>query len=153
MAKVERIIDHAEKQCKAEGVRLTTKRKQILAGLLQCGKAMSAYELADYCKANSGEAIPPMSVYRILDFLQEEGLVHRLNSAQKYIACSHITCDHAHGVPQFLICVNCERVEEISISKATVTSLKRSVENAGFSLVSPQLEIDCICNSCKESAA
>ncbi len=153
MNKVERIVNHAESHCKAHGARLTNKRKIILSGLLEVGKAMSAYELVDYCKDQFGESIPAMSVYRILDFLQEENLVHKLSLANKYIACAHITCDHAHGVPQFLICGNCQRVEEITINKSTINTLRRNVEDAGFHLVSPQLEMNCLCHDCVEHAA
>lgn len=153
MKSVERIVSHAESHCKAHGARLTNKRKIILSGLLEVGKAMSAYELVDYCKDQYGESIPAMSVYRILDFLQEEHLVHKLNLANKYIACAHITCDHAHGVPQFLICGNCQRVEEIAINKSTINTLRRNVENAGFHLTSPQLEMNCLCNDCLKHVA
>jgi len=153
MSKVQKIIDHAERHCKANGARLTDKRKQILSGLLQSQKALSAYELIDYYKNTFNEAIPAMSVYRILDFLQEEQLVHKLNLANKYVACSHITCDHSHDVPQFLICGECQRVEEISISKTTIESLERNVKDAGFQLTSPQLEMNCICENCVENAA
>ena len=114
---------------------------------------MSAYELVDYCKEEYGETLPPMSVYRILDFLQDEHLVHKLNLANKYIACAHITCDHDHCVSQFLICSNCQRVEEITISNSTINTLKRNVENAGFHLISPQLEMDCLCKNCKDIVA
>ena len=114
---------------------------------------MSAYELVDYCKKEFGENLPPMSVYRILDFLEEEHLVHKLNLANKYIACAHITCGHEHGIPQFLICSNCQRVEEIRINKSTINTLKNNVEDAGFHLISPQLEMNCLCDSCKDNVA
>lgn len=153
MTKVQSIINHAEQSCKAHGSKLTHKRKQVLSGLLQSNRAMSAYELVDYCKEAYGESPPPMSVYRILDFLQEEHLVHKLNLANKYIACAHITCDHDHGIPQFLICGGCQRVEEIAVGKSTISTLKRKVEEAGFHLSSPQLEINCLCNQCKDKAA
>lgn len=148
MNQIESILDHAENSCKAHGARLTKKRKQVLSGLLQAEKAMSAYELVDYCKEEYGENMPAMSVYRILDFLQEEHLVHKLNLANKYIACAHITCSHDHGTQQFLICSQCERVEEISVGKSTINTLQRSIEDAGFQLERPQLEINCICNNC-----
>ncbi|MFK8050523.1 MAG: Fur family transcriptional regulator, partial [Halioglobus sp.] len=128
--------------------RLTDKRKQILSGLLLSDSALSAYELADYCKSEFGHAIPAMSVYRILDFLQSQHLVHKLNLANKYVACAHITCDHDHGVPQFLICGNCQKVSEIAVAKSTIKALERSVDTAGFRLVSPQLEMDCLCEEC-----
>ena len=153
MTKVQAIINRAEQSCKAHGSKLTNKRKQVLSGLVQSGRALSAYELVDYCKEAYGESPPPMSVYRILDFLQSENLVHKLNLANKYIACAHISCDHDHGVPQFLICGDCQRVEEIAIGKSTINNLKRNVEKAGFHLVSPQLEINCLCNQCKDKAA
>ena len=153
MTKIQNIINHAEQNCKYHGSKLTTKRKQVLSGLLHADRAMSAYELVTYCKEAYGESPPPMSVYRILTFLQDEHLVHKLDLANKYIACAHITCDHEHGVPQFLICGDCQRVEEITVGKSTITNLKRKVEEAGFHLASPQLEINCLCNDCKDKAA
>ncbi|RVU83548.1 transcriptional repressor [Leucothrix sargassi] len=142
------VIAHAERHCKANGSRLTTKRKKILAGLVKSDKALSAYELIDALKEDSGEAIPAMSVYRILQFLEDEHLVHKLNLANKYVACAHISCDHAHSVPQFLICGKCNKVEEISIPKKTIDELQQNVEQAGFQLLTPQLEMNCVCNDC-----
>ncbi|WP_423893633.1 Fur family transcriptional regulator [Candidatus Pelagadaptatus aseana] len=144
-------MDRAEDSCRAHGARLTNKRKQVLSGLLKSEKAMSAYELVDFCRDEYGESLPPMSVYRILEFLQQESLVHKLSLANKYIACAHIACDHDHGVPQFLICSHCQRVEEITINQATIDTLKQNVESAGFHLVSPQLEMNCLCDRCKDS--
>jgi len=152
MGRVENIIEHAERHCKAHGARLTNKRKLVLSGLLKSKKALSAYDLVDYCKAELGEAIPAMSIYRILDFLKDEHLVHKLSLANKYVACSHITCDHAHGVPQFLICGECKKVDEISISQSTMTELKSNVAQAGFHLVSQQVELDCLCDNCMAQA-
>lgn len=153
MNNINQIIDHAEQHCKAHGSRLTPKRKQVLSGLLQSQKALSAYELIDVCKTQFGETLPAMSMYRILDFLQNERLVHKLNLANKYVACSHITCDHKHAVPQFLICDQCQSVKEISISKSVIVELQQNVEDAGFYLVSPQLEMNCICESCMTNVA
>ena len=153
MDKIQKVIEHAEKHCKAHGARLTNKRKQVLSGLLHAPKALSAYELMDYCKAEFDENIPAMSVYRILDFFQDKQLVHKLNLANKYVACTHITCDHAHGIPQFLICGKCQLVKEISIGEATIAELRKNVEQVGFRLRSPQLEINCICEACTMDAA
>lgn len=148
MQNIQTIIEHAERHCRLHGVRFTEKRKQILTGLLASQKALSAYELVEYCRKEYGETMPSMSVYRILDFLQEEGLVHKLNLANKYVACSHIACDHPHEVPQFLICNKCQKVEETSLNVSTVSDLKANVEKAGFHMISPQLEMNCICDDC-----
>lgn len=153
MGNVQAILDYAESNCRAHGAKLTIKRKQVLSGLIDTRRALSAYELVDYCKEQYGESLPPMSVYRILDFLQQENLVHKLDLANKYIACAHITCNHDHGVPQFLICGTCQRVDEITVDKSVIDSLKATIENAGFMLASPQLEMNCLCKQCSDKAA
>ena len=153
MAAVQQILAHAERRCRERGVRLTDKRKQVLTGLLRSDKALSAYELAEYCKNEFDEPIPAMSVYRILDFLQSESLVHRLNLANKYVACTHMTCANDNQVSQFLICGECQRVEEIIIDKSTIADLQDNVAHANFHLVSPQLELSCLCDECFEKVA
>ena len=151
MTSVNSIIKHAEKSCESKGVRLTEKRKKVLEALLSSEKALSAYELTDYCAKKLAQPLPAMSVYRILEFLQQEQLVHKLNLANKYVACSHITCDHAHDVPQFLICSECQMVKEISVKKKMIDELQLNVKKAGFNLVSPQLEMNCVCDACMKT--
>jgi Fur family zinc uptake transcriptional regulator len=150
---VDRIIGHAERQCKAHGTRLTVKRKNVLAGLVQSNKALSAYELIDFCKQQYGDSMPAMSIYRILEFLEDEHLVHKLSLANKYVACAHISCSHAHAVPQFLICRQCSKVKEIDLRSATIDELRSSVDDAGYKLISTQLEMNCLCESCVAQAA
>jgi Fur family zinc uptake transcriptional regulator len=150
---VDRIIGHAERQCKAHGTRLTVKRKNVLAGLVQSNKALSAYELIDFCKQQYGDSMPAMSIYRILEFLEDEHLVHKLSLANKYVACAHISCSHAHAVPQFLICRQCSKVKEIDLRSATIDELRSSVDDAGYKLISTQLEMNCLCEGCVAQAA
>jgi Fur family zinc uptake transcriptional regulator len=153
MKNVTQIINQAEASCRANGTKLTEKRKQILTGLLTSEKARSAYELIDYMHKEFDQSLPPTTVYRILDFLAEENLVHKLHLANKYVACSHIRCNHAHEVPQFLICEECSNVKEIGIKRSLVNTLKRNVEEAGYFLTNPQLELHCICQDCADEAA
>lgn len=148
MSKIQGIIEQAEQQCKKNGARLTAKRKLVLTCLLQSHKAKSAYELVEYCKNQHDETIPAMSVYRILDFLQSQQLVHKLDLANKYVACAHITCRDEHAVSQFLICKQCQRVKEIDISDSVIQSLQQNVQDADFELDSPQLEINGLCGNC-----
>ncbi len=148
MSSHKQVLAHAEAQCADKGTKLTQKRKTVLQGLLQTQQAMSAYELADYCRDELGESMPPMSVYRILEFLEGEQLVHKLKLANRFVACVHITCDHKHAVPQFLICEQCHRVSEVSIKESTLRALRNNVETAGFKLASPQIELNCVCDTC-----
>lgn len=145
----EAILEHAAAKIKQNGGQLTEKRKKILLCMTSSDKAMSAYEVADLYKEQYGENMSAMSVYRILDFLQEQKLVHRLQIANKYISCGHITCDHGHDPAQFLICSNCFKVKEVSIDNALVEELRRNVSDAGFVFASEQLEVNCLCEECK----
>ena len=147
---VKQALQYAEEICSAREARFTKKRKQVLTGLLESKKALSAYELTDYVRDKFNSQLPAMSVYRILDFLEEVDLVHRLDSAQKYVACSHIACNHEHELSQFLICRSCYLVEEISLGKSLMSALKRSAEKAGFRLTNQGLEFDSLCGNCSE---
>ena len=148
MDNTDSILQSAERHCKDHGTRLTEKRKLVLTGLIQSEMALSAYELIAEVKKQYNQDLAAMSVYRILDFLESEKLVHKLKLANKYIACEHISCDHAHGVSQFLICGQCSKVKEISLKPATMTELQTTVNKAGFKLISPQFEMNCICADC-----
>ncbi|MGH1486565.1 MAG: Fur family transcriptional regulator [Cellvibrionaceae bacterium] len=143
-----KIISLAEKECQEKGEKLTKKRKTILLALLESKKAISAYELADYCKQHFNEIIPVMSIYRILDFLQTQGLAHRLDLANKYVACSHIACGHKHKLSQFLICDQCQCVEEINIDSSALKNLQALIDKTGFHLNKPQLELNGTCKQC-----
>jgi len=146
---ISKVLIKAEAACHETGAKLTTKRKNVLSTLLRSEIPLSAYEIAEQYRQEFDEAIPPMSVYRMLDFMIEENLAHKLNSSNKYIACSHLACDHQHETPEFLICDNCHKVREIAIRTETIQALRDSVESADFYLSSPQLELHGICGACK----
>lgn len=147
-AELKKIIQKAEDSCIESGGRLTVKRKNVLTALLSMGVPQSAYEIAEYYKQSFNEAIPVMSVYRMLKFLVKESLVHKLSSTNKYVACSHIACNHSHQVPQFLICDQCNHVSEVGVKKEIIEALQTSVENAEFYLNSSELELHGVCKSC-----
>ena len=146
------VLLDAEHRCEDSGVKLTSRRRQVLNALLQEDRALSAYELMEVCNRESNEPMPAMSVYRILSFLEEQSLAHKLSSANKYVACSHITCAHQHyRRPQFLICNDCTKVQEVEVSSEALVAMERVAETAGFHLESRQLELSGICNDCRNS--
>ena len=151
MLSIEQKLHNAVQKCQRNGQRLTNKRKQILTALLKADKAISAYDIMDFCKREFDTSIPAMSVYRILDFLRAQGLIHKLNLANKYLVCSHISCNHQHQASQFLICISCYKVKEISINQLLSDEVSNQANQAGFDLVSPKLEINCICITCKKT--
>jgi len=145
-----KILDKAQDICNHSGGRLTSKRKGILELMLLSNVPLSAYEVTDKYNKSTDSSMAAMSVYRILDFLESEQLVHKLSSTNKYVACSHIACSHTHQIPQFLICGKCESVKEIAIAKRIAYELEQEVANAGYKLVNSQLELQCLCEKCSQ---
>ncbi|MBB6522241.1 Fur family transcriptional regulator [Pseudoteredinibacter isoporae] len=154
MVDVEKVLAQVEKDCRRTGRRLTEKRKQVLIGLLKSERALSAYEIVNYCKWTYQTSFAPMTVYRILEFLESEKLVHKLHITNKYVACSNICCKQEHDVAQFLICDSCGSVKEVSVDGSALETLKNNAEHVGFQVKSPQIELHGLCQNCcsKEQA-
>ena len=144
-------LARAAEKCLQTGSKLTDKRALILKVLVEADSPLSAYEVVDRYNKKSQKAMPPMSAYRILDFLVSAQLTHKLTSENKYVACSHIACSHEHEIPQFLICQQCHRVKEIDIQHDIIDSLQQQVSTAGYQLINSQLELDCLCEDCANS--
>ena len=138
-------IAHAEAQCAARAQRLTPMRRQVLEALLASHKPLGAYEIIE-CLADTDRPAP-ISIYRALDFLRENGLVHRIESRNAFVACVH---DHGNDdLVVFLICERCGAVGEAPGGGAA-EALKASARAAGFLPKSPLIEIPGICAHCRE---
>src|SRR5580698_7259262 len=136
---------HAETLCAERGERLTPMRRHVLGILAASHKPLGAYEIMDEA-ARSGPRPAPITVYRALDFLRENGLVHRIESRNAFVACGH---NHAGGdLVVFLICERCGAVGE-GPGAAVADALKASSRAAGFSPKSPLIEIVGICSHCR----
>ena len=98
--------------------RLTPIRRKVLAALLGSHKPLGAYEIIDRL-APKGPRPAPITAYRALEFLRENGLVHRIESRNAFIACVH---NHAAAdLVVFLICERCGAVGEASSAEVTAT--------------------------------
>src|SRR6201984_709303 len=135
----------AQARCAQRGQRLTPIRRKVLAALLGSHKPLGAYEIIDRL-APQGPRLAPITASRALEFLRENGLVHRIESRNAFIACVH---NHsASALVVFLICERCGAVGEASSSDvaATLTSAART---AGFTPKSPVIELTGICTHCQ----
>src|ERR1700759_5076432 len=103
-------ISHAEQVCARRAQKFTPIRRQVLGALLSSHRPLGAYEVIDEL-AKSMPRPAPITVYRALDFLMDNGLVHRIESRNAYLACAH---DHdAAAMVAFLICEKCGSVGEM----------------------------------------
>ena len=140
------MLAHAEAVCRARGLQFTPLRREVLEAVAESGKAQGAYDIAERLSA-PGKRVAPVSVYRALDFLMEQGLVHRIASRNAFIPCAH---DHAPGEGViFLICRTCGVVDEAS-SEEVEGGLGRTLEKAGFTPTHSILEVEGDCGLCRE---
>lgn len=138
-------ITHAEAQCAARAQRLTPMRRQVLQALLASHKPLGAYEIIERLAQKNRPA--PITIYRALDFLCANGLVHRIESRNAFVACVH---NHDDGdLVVFLICESCGAVGEAP-GGAAAEALRASARAAGFSPKSPLVEIAGICSHCRK---
>ena len=139
----------AETICAERGQRLTPIRRKVLGALLASHKPLGAYEIIDRLApkgTRQGPRPAPITAYRALEFLRENGLVHRIESRNAFIACVH---NHAAGaLVAFLICERCGAVGEASSAEVTST-LTSAARAAGFTPKSPVIEISGICTHCR----
>ena len=134
----------AEAICHARGVRLTPQRRRIFEIVWSSHNPIGAYEILDRLNEDGGRAAP-MTVYRALDFLMEQGLVHRLASLNAFLGCHHPGEKHSG---QFLICRACGRAAELEddrIARAISTGAARS----GFAVEDQLVEIEGLCPDCQ----
>jgi Fur family zinc uptake transcriptional regulator len=139
-------LRYAETLCDQRAQKLTPTRRQVLEALLENHKPLGAYEIIDRAAKKHGTRHAPITVYRALDFLIENGLAHRIESRNAYIACVHR--HDADDLVVFLICERCGEVGEAP-SQAVADSLKAATRAAGFTPKAPVIEITGICAHCK----
>ncbi len=138
-------LAEADALCAKQGLRLTTLRRRVLELVWQSHKPLGAYDILAVLSDEDGRRAAPPTVYRALDFLLENGLVHRIASLNAFTGCNHPT--HAHQ-GQFLICRLCHAAIELqhpAISNAVIDA----AAGVGFAVEGQTVEIVGVCAGCK----
>jgi Fur family transcriptional regulator, zinc uptake regulator len=144
---IRRAVSAAEAVCTRRQVSLTPLRKRVLEIVWRGHGPIGAYEiLAEIGKDR--EKVGPPTVYRVLEFLRDAGLVHRVDALNAFVGCDHPDEGHA---AQFLICSKCHRVTEIEDPGLTRTLGERA-RSLGFRFDSGAVEIKALCDDCAARA-
>ena len=153
-------LKHAEALCAQRAQRLTPIRRRVLELLLASHKPLGAYEIMDRAATRGGRLAPgggrlapgggrpaPITVYRALDFLRDNGLVHRIESRNAFVAC--VNNHGSDDIVVFLICEHCGAVGEAP-SVAVADHLRAAASAAGFTPKAPVIEIGGVCAHCRQ---
>jgi len=141
----EAFLDAADAIAEGRGQRMTKIRRKVLRLLVESDSPAKAYDLLEQLDGE-GAAKPP-TVYRALDFLQEAGLAHKIESLNAYVACGHAS--HRHRAV-FLICDACGAATELH-SEDTLATLSRETAAAGFHMTRAVVEARGLCSACQDT--
>ncbi|GCE84084.1 transcriptional repressor [Komagataeibacter diospyri] len=149
---VEPLLDQAAAVCLARAVRLTEIRRLVLGLVLAADRPLGAYDLLEQIRISRGKPVAPPTVYRALDFLMEQGLIHKIERLSAFAGCRHmLESGHAcHGhvhAAQFLICSKCGRVTELDDPHILKALLEVTLAR-GFSVRQTTIEAEGLCAAC-----
>lgn len=135
----------AESHCRRVGARFTTLRRRVLELIWNSHEPVGAYALLDTLRAEGLAAAPP-TVYRALDFLLGQGLIHRLRSLNAFVGCPRPGGDH---FGQFLMCTDCGAVIELEDS-GIAGAVADGAARVGFAVGRQTVEVEGICSGCRD---
>lgn len=141
------LLSRAERTCERRGSRLTGQRRDVLNCVARSHAAVGAYDIIDRM-AERGSRPAPITVYRALDFLLAHGLVHKIESRNAFVACSHA---HEGEPAALLICEQCGTVAELD-APGVFAGLRDMAAAQGFAEQRTVIEMSGICAACRGAA-
>lgn len=143
---IDTAIQTAAGLCAEQGKRFTPIRRRVLALVWGGHRPVGAYEILDALRAEYPNAAPP-TVYRALDFLIERGLIHRIESMNAFMGCTHPAERHSG---QFLICNQCSAAVELDDPNID-HAVRRGAEQIGFQAQRQTVEVTGLCLDCRDA--
>jgi Fur family zinc uptake transcriptional regulator len=143
--RIERMLIRAHGRCKQRDARLTAQRAAILKLLLRRRRPTTAYELRAGLGRLQHRSVSPITIYRALEFLVQQGLVAHLARRNAYVACEHVERDHAHLV---FVCTACGAATERA-DRTTERRVAHAAREIGFVPDPVTIEIDGLCEDCQ----
>ena len=141
---IEDALAAAGRICAERGTQLTALRRRVLELIWANHRSVKAYDLLHQL-GSDGRAAKPPTVYRALDFLIAQGLVHKVESLNAYVGCPHPMSPHEG---QFLICMSCGRVDEMAEPKVRA-AIQAAAAAAGYALEGQTIEVRGRCAQCR----
>lgn len=142
---IESALTRAEAVCAARKARLTALRRRVLELVWAGHQPRGAYQILDDLRAAEGKGIAPLTVYRALEFLEEQGLVHRIECLNAYVGCVEPGAAHRG---QFLVCSACGETTEIDDPRIRAT-IEEAAAAQGFQVEAPVIEVRGLCRHCR----
>ncbi|CDZ75769.1 Zinc uptake regulation protein [Legionella massiliensis] len=125
-------------------LKLTSLRKSVLFILWSAEKPLKAYELLDRLLQIKQNAKPP-TVYRVLDYFVEFGVVHKVESIQSYTLCREPEKQYSFEI--LMVCNECHQVNEL-YDGGLHTLVQKISQEHHFHLGQGAVELKGVCDKC-----
>jgi len=125
--------------------RITRLRHDILAILRSKNAPVKAYDLIERMR-EQGRRVTPTTMYRTLEFLQQNGFIHRVNFLNAYLPCTGVHKSHAALL--LFVCSQCGQTREIE-DTILYESMRVRLDELGIPLEDGRVEIQAACFSCR----
>lgn len=129
-----------------KNIKLTELRKDILTILSIKNKPMGAYDILEKLKEKRTSAEPP-TVYRVLNFLVENKLIHRIESQNTYVCCSQLNENQTEHQTILFFCRQCQTCYEFKNNDVFLSILQFSEKNH-LKVDDSLIELSGICQKC-----
>ena len=140
----------AEEHCRLYGLTLTPLRHRVLEIVLAANRPIGAYDILAKLTQERGKTAPP-TIYRALEFLTNQRLIHKVHSLNAYFACifddSECGRNRQHTA-ELLICRACGTTREI-IDDHLRQHIHAKAGEAGFLADGIVLEVQGLCHACQ----
>ena len=141
-------LGRAEVVCAERGAKMTPLRRRVLELVWDSHAPIGAYAIMELLRAADDRAAAPPTVYRALEFLLDQGLVHKIESLNAFVGCDRPEERH---VSQFLICSSCKAAVELT-DPAILKAVEGSAQKSGFSFKRLTIEAQGLCATCSEAS-
>jgi Fur family transcriptional regulator, zinc uptake regulator len=141
-------VSVATELCQRRGVRLTALRQRVLELVWHSHAPIGAYDILDRLRVEDGRLAAPPTVYRALEFLMQQKLIHRIESLNAFVGCIDPSRPHS---AQYLICRACGTVTELEDS-AVAEAIAGQAARQGFSIDRQTVEVHGLCGHCAKAA-
>ncbi|MCB9983607.1 MAG: transcriptional repressor [Rhodospirillales bacterium] len=141
---IQKLIRTLETYCGDKGLRYTPPRRITLEVIAASKRPIGAYDVIEEMGKVTDKP-KPTTVYRAIEFLQEHGFIHKIESLSAFVACH---AGHNHEGSQFIVCNDCGTVEEVHLCHLP-KDLQKKVDNTGFKMAHWNTEIHGTCQQCQ----
>lgn len=134
--------------CDFLDIHWTSTRRAVLYVLWQATQPLKAYSIIS-ALSEAKTVIQATTVYRVLDFFESLGCIHKIEPIHSYMLCRNHVIDHSSEV--FCLCVSCHQVSGLLTNEHTMNTIKTIINKTNFNLLNTPTVMKGVCGQCQKN--